>query len=691
MKTLLQFLTIFLLTAQLFAQQNDSVFVNQIINDLNSFWGKYHYHSPINNDSSDITETKNFIAQPSHIANAGAKNLTGLIDENKLKAEILRKDWGLKFATGYLENFNPSFNDDDNLIYNRRVQAGVNWDILHSGYFENKTLAKVQEIENLILQSALLTGNKNENLTVKWNEIIYLFNLQKIKLLEERALLIEKQNEAAQKLFLSKYITKETYLENEKRLAEIKSMNKIYVDFNEQLKGIGIHPKDEFVFPLIDIRYEILFTQTELNTIQNDTLLELIREKNLLQSKWINQVNLGTFLRYNYYDLITTSPGSRAFMSAGINLSLPITFSKETQKKYIEVKSQNEYQKLLKQDDSQQANMLDDAYEFRYKLKQYVVFYHKKQLFEEILRKENARRTIDPLSFNPFKILSMQDDILSIDMELVELKQTMYLKLLKILSRKQNLQVHNTITPLVLPDKIEYINPIFKSIYVWSSAFEQYDPSFIAEYVRFHDIKKAAISFGNKKETQSAIISGIQQLKQNNVEIEFLIGDNDFADKKLETYFEGKNLDLALLNWIHIDYEPHTKPDWNEKKNNYLSNFFQKLQEARAFCDANKLKLVIAIPLHYPENEVKEYLKLCDQVCFMAYENVKTSYISNKLTPYENNKAKISIALRTNDFEGRAQMETTINELSKLTGITSYYLHDLKRCVEWDENAVDKK
>ena len=78
-----------------------------------------------------------------------------------------------------------------------------------------------------------------------------------------------------------------------------------------------------------------------------------------------------------------------------------------------------------------QKDLLNDAYEYRYKLKQYIGFYEKRQRYLELLRQENVLLKLDPIDFNPIKALGLIDDILKIDIELTDLNQNMYLKLLK--------------------------------------------------------------------------------------------------------------------------------------------------------------------------------------------------------------------------------------------------------------------
>lgn len=654
------------------------------------FWNGYSYSHPVKNDSTAILAARKFFREPAFVPNSSIKEDLRL-KENSLRAKILEKDWGLKFATGYAENFNPAFNDDDNLIYNRRIQAGLNWDILHSGLIENRTLAKTYELQNLILQSVKLPGQNNDELTIKWNQIIYLFNLSKLKILNERLSLIRFQNKAAENLFLSKYLTKENYLENEKRLSEIQSLYNIYEDFNKQLIELGIEPqKDLEEFPLVDINYQLLFKSVAQPVLNDDTLLQVIRQKNNLQYKYYNQINLSAFMRYNYYDLVIANPANRSFMSAGLNLSVPLNFDQKEQKELAEVKSLNEYDRIVKEDESQEADMLDDCYEFRYKLKQYIVFYQKKLLFEELLRKEKARKTIDSISFNPYKAISMQDDILAIDLELVELKQNMYLKLLKINSRKKQTE-NNLFKPFLLNEHAYDTLNIKRSMYVWSNAFKNHSVKFITEYLIYHNIKEVALSAGQNDSLKNNITATNTTLRKSGIKTALLIGDNKFTEKNIDEYFKNNVLSPGDIDAVHIDYEPQTFDNWKEKKAQYLQLYFQKLKEARTYCNEHKLKLKIAIPLYYPEEDVNAMIELCDEVVFMAYENVNTKYITEKLNKYLAKKAKLAVALRTNDFTNRALLEEKLNEIARITGIENYYLHDLSRIVKWDENAIDKK
>ena len=71
----------------------------------------------------------------------------------RLRLQQIRADKGLSVNAGYTENFQPAPGDDD-LIYQRRVQSGVEWNILQGGYIANRNKEKV-----LLLKLSLRSGH----------------------------------------------------------------------------------------------------------------------------------------------------------------------------------------------------------------------------------------------------------------------------------------------------------------------------------------------------------------------------------------------------------------------------------------------------------------------------------------------------------------------------------------------------
>jgi hypothetical protein len=63
-------------------------------------------------------------------------------------------------------------------------------------------------------------------------------------------------------------------------------------------------------------------------------------------------------------------------------------------------------------------------------------------------------------------------------------------------------------------------------------------------------------------------------------------------------------------------------------------------------------------------------------------------WLLNKLSAYSDLSNKIFVALRTEDFKNRTEMESFLQEFSANSGFTKFYVHDISRCMLWDVNTV---
>jgi hypothetical protein len=184
------------------------------------------------------------------------------------------------------------------------------------------------------------------------------------------------------------------------------------------------------------------------------------------------------------------------------------------------------------------------------------------------------------------------------------------------------------------------------------------------------------------------------QYAQENAEVHFMLGENKlFYSDDIEGYLNKileKYKDVKPAG-IHVDIEPHTFAEWNTEKQKVISQYLELMGKISTYCKAHDLKLAVSIPLHYGQEVVDKLLALCDEVYFMCYENIKTTYIVNKVKPFvDNAKGKIVLALRTEDFANRIEMEEKIKELKMQTSLNAFAYHDLNRMVSFDRKNIEK-
>ena len=613
--------------------------------------------------------------------------------DNQVKnaeANLLHGDPALEASASYIENFTPSFNDDDdNLIYQRRLMAGITWQILGDGFVANRYDEK--ELRNKIkINNYLAPGEmKESSYSINWNLLIYLFNKEKIKILDTRKALVDELIEEAERLHLSKYLTRESYLKILSRGAEVEALQRIYSDYNEQYGSyndtLGI---DAMSLPLLDVNYVEVFKI--LDPAVKDTLTKLYLENLQLDHSLIHDIRLNTGLRYNFYDLVI--PGNRSFFSFVLGVSVPIPFQVKKKNEIARLKADQSMFVLQQQFDGRSKEMLNECYEYRYKLKQYVGFHQKFLLYEELVRRMNATLRMDLESFNPVEGLTLLDDMLAVKMEMIDIRQSLYLKLLRIYTKSGASKPEEMSQVFDMPNYFDMHEVTNQSVYVWSSAFKKKSNDFIAEYIIFNKFNNVVISLNSDLDYQKEIKSLVTKLQPKEVTFEAMIGDNTFINgnitQKLNNLFSA--VKTSDFNALHLDVEPHTFADWETNKENYLQKYISMLNEAKTFCTANNLKLAVSIPLHFPEETVKQIISICDKVYFMAYENIKPDYIQRKLLPYKEFNSKLVLAIRHKDFSGRIAMEKYMVDNYQKLEFSNFALHDLSGLIEMDEKNINK-
>lgn len=601
--------------------------------------------------------------------------------------ELIERDYGVAVTGSYLENINPTIGDlEDNLFYSRKFSAGVEWNLLNDGFFENRVQSRI--LEDKIQRSQLMNDATDESFHYleRFDYTIFVFNKVKIDLLNDRKVQLEKQYDIVAELVYLKMLKKEEIINLQTRLAEVESLIKVYKSYNDYLGIVDDSVSfDMENLPLIDLNYENIFSMLEMQT---DSLLTGSSYQDYYS--WYHQINLSPYIRYNYYDLIGDS--YRNYFTAGLNFSMPIPFNHKLQNEIEAEKWKYDNEKLVQNRINLQEDILNTGYEFRYKLKQFISFYQKRVLFMERLRVEKVKVRLGDVNVDPMGGLDLYDDLVQIDIELVDLLQNLYLKALKIHSRIPHADIRDIVINQTTEEMSQYLDKKKRSVYVWSKTFEGNTPVFLAEYAIYNEFKNVVVSV---QENDS--LARDKQLFMNyaaeNGEVFFMLGDNEMMFEKdplarlsriLKSYGDFKP------KGIHLDIEPHTFAEWATEKQRLTNQYLEFVGKISTYCKDNDLELAVSIPLHYGPEVVDQLLGMVDQVYFMCYENVKIDYLVNKLTTYtDNGLEKLVVALRTEDFANRTEMEEKITEIEKRTGIVNFAYHDLRRMIAFDRKSIE--
>jgi hypothetical protein len=604
---------------------------------------------------------------------------------NQMQQRINKKDVGLNATVAYQENLkSPIVDPEEIVIFKRRAVAGLDWDVLNNGFYENRIKNKVLKLQYASLVKKQQADNLNSFQNKQTVQIISYFNSKKIEILDARKQLNNKQTPVIEKLWAIKHITKDNYLKAIQNTTDINAQYNLYQNYNQVNLAKNTF---EFELPILDININRLLQKVNGITIDSTLIDDTQIAK--YQSSYLKDISLKAYTRYNYYDVYNAAQPNRSFISVGMNLSLPLTFNQKDKKEFY--LTQYELSNLKETTDSvdAQAFILNKYYEYQYKLKQFKNLYHKRLVFEELLRTERVKAQLSDFEFNPNTALFILDDYWSNAIELIDLKQDLYKLLLDIKTKVPSANITDYTMPLNLSNlNIASSNPPFKAVYVWSDAFKNNSQTVINEYCKVNEFNPILISYNSTKSYVQQISEFIS--KNYTTPIHIMIGSNKLLNTGITGFLDTLklNLNLAQIKGIHLDLEPHTFDDFKENKEQYFKKYINVLKQAKQFADNNKLELSVSIPLSYPDEILNEINSVCNQVYLMAYENVDPDFISRKTTEEKAIlKNKCVLALRTKDFDNRTSMDETFKKL----GFEKTAYHDLDDLIKFDNTSINVK
>ena len=613
---------------------------------------------------------------------------------NQALVHQLKADPGLQLNAWYLHNFEPGFFENEDLTYLDRLNITLNWNVLKGGLYDNHLKSKrlMNQIEiSKLQQHEIKSIDSYENL---YNYIIYTFNKEKIKTVEERIKLLNRQIQIHEALYSSKEKTWEEILELKSNISRAMNMHKKWSSYNHILESSILKNNpllsttNAAELPLMDIVSDSLFRKSSNSSEYFSKLIELESNNIDLQYNRWKDWYLRPFARYNFIGQNT--PFDRNYASVGLNLTMPLKF-----KGYSEIK---DVKKLMieQQHDQKETNddheLLNYYYEYQYKLEQVINFYYKKFKIEERLRKEIIKYQFNDINFHPLTAINYMDELIAVKLELLDLKQQLYLKLLKINEYK------NETTPLkytytINPDEFSFKYNQKRHIYIWSKFFNKQDNLFLIHYLKVNEIKTVMLSIG-KNPNFEKLTNFSELANKYNIEIHGLIGKNSLAVQLDSNALNQYYTHFSNLNFtgVHFDVEPQTFPDWEIDKLKYTNNLLNSISYFKELSAEKEFKTNASISMYYPEETFTTFYDICDNIYIMAYETPDIQFIKSKTSEeFSILKEKAILSIRTKDFKNRLYFEKFTSQITEDMNLQQIAIHDLGTLFDLDNNSSIEK
>lgn len=681
----------------MFSQTKDSV-ISDYITRLSAIWAKNSsitFNEILNSQTQNVSAIVPFYSLNYSGSNAAFEKNTLQKQINLQEQMIYKKEPGVSFIAAYQKNFQAPFADpEDIVVFRQKFQTGLQWDFFRSGLYESRMRLKQLKYKQKELEFQNMKDVTGLILKSNFNMIVYLLNEEKINVLEKRKTFMESFAAITKQLLSLSQVSKENFIKVQQHLNDIDYQLNVYQRYNQLHENLKLLKPEKTFFPVFDIDYNKV-AESFITPLAQDSSTYYNMLAATSQNYLLKELGLNANVKYNFYDVANTVVPNRSFVSVGVNLSMPLAFNYKYKKQKDVLTAQlfRESTKAKSGMDTQNV-VLNSLYEFKYKQKQYGNLLQKRELFEELIRNEEVKYQFNSVEFNPLAANIILDDYWSTTVELLDLKQDMYRILNELKLNLPHIEISTIIKPYAFPPTLNTSESglavknfkIINAVYLWSDAFKNNSNATIINYCKLYNFNTLIISSGKTTITRVNELLALT----NNFNYELMVGNNKLlVTGEAVSYFDSLNslVNVSKLSGLHLDVEPHTFADFKSNKESYFEKYIQLIKTAYNFTSKNKLKLSVSIPLSYPEEVLKEIFDKCDKVYLMAYENVKPSFILEKMKEeFALGKEKLVLALRTNDFENKAQMDELFLKLE--VKHTAY--HDLDELIKMTKKNLEK-
>jgi len=386
------------------------------------------------------------------------KNLNLLeIDLKTLESNQYKNDIGLVFKVNANHNFSDALDEETNTSIITSVKAEVEWNVLKSGYFDNKT--KAERTDNQIAVLKLESNKVQKELWRRQFKVDYNYVLNnEVISLQKTFLSFENDYfDLLNKLYYQKLIKREKLIQVSNQIhvleEQIKTLEKENVLLRDSVSTAYLKIKK---LPLLKVRLDSFLLKETSAKINS-------KEKNIrLQHHRLNDINLSLYANQNYRYSEATQ---RYFPSVGIRFKAPLRFN--NRKKIIETKI-----KILKAQEADKSlgqfnSTLTYISEYNEKLKDLQNEYKNWQVLEERIRILKLIKEEFKTQDTGTLLLDFLEEQFRVLENVLQLKRQLY----KVITRLFELNKTNKIDALFVPYTFKRTTSLERLVLVNSKSY----------------------------------------------------------------------------------------------------------------------------------------------------------------------------------------------------------------------------
>lgn len=609
-----------------------------------------------------------------------------------LRVKEQKRDWGLALRSQVYHNFdeiNVTQDEIDDRAYPTRLRLGLEWDVFKDGLASHRTKARILENEKEIEWIQFDSRRNEERLAYRHNVLRYYFNQQKIRILEARQQRLSKQLGLLYRVFYFRDILFEEVLAVKSSLEQVEVQLKNYRAHNaliEHTLQVDAFPGgvDVEQLPVVDIDIWRLLKDSLLLG-KNDKLLQLEALNDQLQSHWAHDVSLRLQLHQNFAIASPNLP-DKVYQSVGFTASVPLelVMGYVTDNQLMAAAAKDREQYGLYQQTAAAAEIIGHYYDYSVKLKQYVQNRYKQLLFAEKLRIELVNRAHFTEFYQPFQLLKYADQLQEVELEMVDLRQQMYLALLEIYAKTPLKSLRPYLFPVVTS---QYFNrlPGSRTIFIKKRDFDRHDRKFLADYLHFNDFQYAILpetEVYNLPQQHQAVLPGnsvtrlIRTVKWGPA--------MRYPDKAVGDLLQV--LDADGVHGCQLFVHPS---DYVGKVNAFQA----ALREVLVELDRQRpsMPVFLSVPADFPLHHLAEIGIWVEKIILRVEEGTglePLKLVPEKLLPFEH--LAVCVEVDVKQFHNRLKMEAYINQLMASFPVDDIVFNDFQAFLDLDTKVFSE-
>lgn len=463
--------------------------------------------------------------------------------------KVDQNDYGLNFLSSYTRNFGEGFNNETENFTRDRFVLELQWNLLSEGYRDSKIKNEVAANELVIHEMERMQYLKQREYGLQYNAIIYLFNRVKLSFLKPRLDQLESQEQIFNDLYLNHLLPYTHVLAVRKKVSKYRLFIKDAEAFNESFETASSWKPggDATRFPVYGVAIAQLLEAGDL-TNESQKLLEYQNQNVYLRDQLQKDIKLRLFARRTY--TVGALDGfNRNFNSLGVAVNMPLRNFRNSREKLLDLQVQQNIKEYDYESYHLKKELLNHYYEYEYKLHQYQQMAFDARKLDEIIRKDQLKSKDSTFHVSKINSLELLNERADVELELITLKQQLYLKLLKI----HSLAGVNDMTSYLIPDEeIKEEKLVGDRIAVIKiSDIQSYSFDLITAYLKNSEI--------NKVQADSLSETTIRKIRSEGIEITNSFGEvlpvdpSEFARKSEMEQFIRQQISEEIKTVLIVD------------------------------------------------------------------------------------------------------------------------------------------